>query len=67
MDSSKNTKTKLIERPEKKYGKNWKTPLSKDLGVHISTVRRVFNQRDGINPVWIVAINSILNDSTDDE
>lgn len=65
MDLSKNTKTKLIERLEKKYGKNWKTPLSKDLGVHISTVRRVFNQRDGINPVWIVAINSILNDSKD--
>jgi methylphosphotriester-DNA--protein-cysteine methyltransferase len=62
LRSSANTKTKLIKRLEKKYGKNWKTPLSKDLGVHLSTVKRMFNQRTEINPVWVRAINQIIND-----
>jgi hypothetical protein len=54
-------KTALVKKLERKYGKNFKTPLSKDLGVHVSTVRRMFNSREEINSVWIVAINGILN------
>lgn len=61
MRSFSNTKTKLIKRLEKRYGLNWKTPLSKDLGVNLSTVKRAFNQRDQLNPIWILAINNILN------
>jgi methylphosphotriester-DNA--protein-cysteine methyltransferase len=60
LDSSKNTKVKLIKRLEKKYGKNWKTPLAKDMGVDLSTVRRAFNQRDKLSPVWVKAIEQIL-------
>jgi len=61
LRSSANTKTKLIKRLEKKYGQDWKTPLSKDLGVHVSTVRRMFNSRDEVSPVWIRAISDVLN------
>jgi hypothetical protein len=57
-------KAKLVSRLEKRYGRNWKTPLSKDLGVHLSTVKRMFNQREEIPPVWILAINNVLSKRT---
>ena len=55
-------KEELIKRLQAKYGANFKMPLSKDLGVNVSTVRRMFNQRERINPVWIRAINDVLRE-----
>lgn len=53
-------KDELVEKLEKHYGENWKTPLSKDLGVNVSTIRRVFNQRDDIPLVYLYAIEKLL-------
>jgi len=54
-------KARLIKKLIKHYGKNWKTPLSKDLGVDVATVRRVFNSDQEISKAWQLAINCIVN------
>lgn len=60
MSSSKNLKEQLIERLEAFYGKDFKTPLAKDLQVNLSTIRRIFNQREEIPLVYIHAIESVI-------
>lgn len=57
---SKNTKEQLISRLVDKYGKNFKTPLARDLGVDVSTVRRIFNTDRQITRANFIAINCIL-------
>ena len=54
-------KKALVEHLEMKYGPNWKTPLSKEIGVDLSTVRRLFNQREGELPkVYELAIKRVI-------
>lgn len=54
------TRLKIVDALIKHYGENWKTPLSKDLGVNLSTIRRIFNQKEEIPIVYQKAIESIL-------
>lgn len=62
MPISKSTKKKLIKQLIAKYGENWKTPLAKDLGVDISTIRRIFNQREYVPILYIRAIENLLHE-----
>ena len=55
-------KEKLILKLNRKYGKNFKTPLSKDLGVNVSTVRRWFNSEREIKLDKIKAILRVLSE-----
>ena len=55
------TRQKIIKALIKHYGENWKTPLSKDLGVNLSTIRRIFNQREEIPIVYQRAIERITD------
>ena len=50
------TRQNIIGALIKHYGENWKTPLSKDLEVNISTIKRIFNQREEIPLVYQYAI-----------
>lgn len=65
MSSSKNSKQQLIDRLILAYGEDFKTPLSRDLGVNVSTIRRIFNQREEIPLVYVLAIDMVLSRSTD--
>lgn len=57
---SKSTKQQIIAKLIDKYGENYKTPLAKELGVDVSTVRRMFNQRGDLSPLAKRAIICIL-------
>ncbi len=61
MILSKNTKQQMITQLVKKYGKNYKTPLAKSLGVNVSTIRRMFNNDKDLTPSNEIAINCIIN------
>lgn len=61
MILSKNTKEQMIAELIKKYGENYKTPLSKSLGVDVSTIRRMFNSDKELTFVNRKAIFCILN------
>lgn len=64
MNLSKNTKEQLISRCVERWGQDFKTPLAKALEVDVSTVRRMFNQRNTVKKRDLLAINSVLdNDS----
>ncbi len=54
-------KCKIVNALIKHYGNNWKTPLTKDLGVNRSTIRRIFNQREDIPIVYKRAFDNIVN------
>ena len=60
---SKNTKRQLIRKAKSAYGDNFKTALAKDLGVDVSTVRRIFNRKGGEIPaLYVVAINKVCDE-----
>lgn len=59
---SSNTKKRLIKRLINHYGENFKTPLSKDLDVDVTTIRRIFNQREEIPIVYQKAIDKLLDE-----
>ena len=61
MILSKNTKQQMIAKLIEKYGKNYKTPLAKALGVNVSTIRRMFNNDKELTPVNKKAILCTLN------
>lgn len=61
MKFKPSTKDQLVARLEKHYGTNWKTPLAKDLGVGLSSVRRVFNGEQEVSRVWQLAIGYVLH------
>lgn len=61
MILSKNTKDQMIVELIKKYGKNYKTPLAKDLRLNVSTVRRMFNNDKELRLVNEQAILRILS------
>lgn len=54
-------KQRIIKRLIEKYGEKYKTPLSKDLGVNISTVRRMFNEDKPLSSVNKRAILCVLD------
>lgn len=56
------TRQQIIDALIKHYGSQWKTPLSKDLGVNISTIKRIFNQREEIPIVYQRAIERITDE-----
>jgi len=58
---SKNTKQQIISKLVDKYGENYKTPLSRDLGVDVSTVRRWFNTDKGLDKVTEKAILCLID------
>lgn len=58
---SKITKKKLTNLLIDKYGKNYKTPLAKALGVNVSTVRRKFNSDKELLERDVLAIMSVIN------
>ena len=60
MNISSDTKKKLIEQLESIYGRNYKTPLAKALGVNVSTVRRLFNEKEEIPKSYLLAIQAII-------
>lgn len=62
LNSSRNTKASIIERLVARYGEDFKSPLARDLGVHVSTVRRIFNQRDDLPLVYVLAIEKLLSE-----
>lgn len=62
MDSSASTKTKLIKWLEKKYGPYWKSRLSEELEVNISTIKRNFNQKDKLSVILEKAVLQLLSD-----
>lgn len=61
MADPNNSKEKITERLIVKYGENFKTPLAKDLGVDVSTVRRLFNCDRELPAISRAAILWILN------
>lgn len=61
---SLSSKQKLIKQLEEKYGEDFKTPLANDLGVNISTIRRLFNQRDEIPLVYVYAIEALIGSNS---
>lgn len=62
MDLSESLKSKMVENLIEVYGRDFKTPLSVDLGVDVSTVRRLFNQRSEIPKRYLIAINKIIGE-----
>lgn len=62
MSSSRNTKASITERLVARYGEDFKSPLARDLGVNVSTVRRLFNERESIPLVYVLAIENILEE-----
>lgn len=59
---SKNTKSHLIKKLTCKYGENFKSPLSRDLGVNVSTIKRIFNTNKDVPIVYEYAILYIIQD-----
>lgn len=56
------TKDKVIKSLVNHYGKNWKTPLAKELCVNVSTIKRIFNQREEVPIVYQMAIKWITGE-----
>lgn len=57
---SENQKNKLIDELVEYYGPGFKSPLARDLHVNLSTVKRIFNQRDGVPLLYYFAIKWLL-------
>lgn len=58
---SRNTKENLTNRLKSVYGEDFKSPLARELGVNVSTIRRIFNQKDDIPLVYKMAIEGLLS------
>jgi len=53
-------KTRLIKKLVQVYGDDFKSPLARDLSVNVSTIRRIFNQREAIPLVYQKAIIQLI-------
>lgn len=60
------SKQQIIDQLKSHYGDDFKSPLARDLAVNVSTVRRIFNQKEEIPLVYERAIQSILCQSNTD-
>ncbi len=54
------SKKALIKQLISVYGRNFKTKLATELGVDVSTVRRIFNTKDEIPRVYYFAIMQVI-------
>lgn len=60
---NKQRDTELKQKLVNFYGADFKSPLARDLKVNVSTVRRIFNQREEIPEVYRRAIENIISES----
>jgi len=65
LTSSSCVKKRLVERLKARYGDDFKSPLARDLKVNVSTIRRIFNQREGMPYVYEIAIEKLLENSNE--
>lgn len=56
------TKKQIEKKLLDKYGEDFKTPIAKELGVDVSTVRRWFNGSGELSPINERAILCVLGD-----
>lgn len=59
---SLSTKSQIEKKLIIKYGEDFKTPLAKELGVNVSTVRRMFNGPGELSRVNERAILCVLGE-----
>ena len=62
LNTSKSTKGKLVSQLTLRYGADYKSALARDLKVNVSTIRRLFNQRDELPLIYVKAIEKILEE-----
>ena len=54
-------KAALEKRLIRSYGEQYKTPLAADLGVDVSTIRRIFNRAKPLDSLYVSAIENQLS------